>query len=378
MSKLKIGLVLDDSLDKPDGVQQYVLNLGSWLHAQGHEVHYLVGATKRRDVSHIHSLSRNLNVRFNGNRMSMPLPTNHAALRKLLRAEAFDILHVQVPYSPWLAQRILLAARKVTPKTKIIGTFHIVPNSRVVAIANRALAIWTWRSLRCFDAMLAVSLAAQAFAKAAYKVDSVVVPNMVYVKRFTGAAPLPQFKRPPTILFLGRWVPRKGCIVLLQALDYLQTQQPELAFQAAICGKGELEHELKTYVREHGLGDKVTFVGFVEERDKPAYLASADIAVFPSSGGESFGIVLIEAMAAGHAVVLAGDNPGYRSVLQDRPELLFAPRDVPALAKLIHLYIQDVKRAEEVVRWQQDYVQQFDSETVGKRVLATYKGLIQP
>jgi Glycosyltransferase Family 4 len=123
---MKIGFVLDDTLDSTDGVQQYVLTLGKWLKDQGHDVHYLVGATKRRDIPDVHSLSRNMSVRFNGNQMSMPLPAKKFEITALLSTEKFDVLHVQVPYSPLLAHRVIMAA---PPQTAIIGTFHIAPNS---------------------------------------------------------------------------------------------------------------------------------------------------------------------------------------------------------------------------------------------------------
>src|ERR1039458_8447904 len=107
MKSLKVGFVLDDSLDKTDGVQQYILSLGSWLKQQGHDVHYLVGETVRTDIPNVHSLSRNINARFNSNRMSTPLPASPARIRKLLEDVQFDVLHVQIPYSPFLAQQII-------------------------------------------------------------------------------------------------------------------------------------------------------------------------------------------------------------------------------------------------------------------------------
>ena len=110
LGAMKIGLVLDDTLDTPDGVQQYVLQVGAWLTDQGHEVHYLVGQTARTDIPNLHSLSRNLKVRFNGNRMSMPLPASRRKLRAFLQEMQFDVLHVQVPYSPFMAGRLLSVA----------------------------------------------------------------------------------------------------------------------------------------------------------------------------------------------------------------------------------------------------------------------------
>src|SRR5665213_2724038 len=218
--RLKIGLVLDDSLDKPDGVQQYVLAIGEWLRSQGHEVHYLVGETKRRDLEHIHSLTRNLSVRFNGNQMSMPLPTSRARLKSFLAAEQFDVLHVQVPYSPFLAHRLIMAA---SPRTVIFGTFHILPNSRLVGLANRCLAIWTRRSLKRFDQIVSVSAAASSFVFKTFGVRTEVLPNVVDYPRFHDSKPFPQYDDTTlTILFLGRLVPRKGCQLLLDAVSRLE------------------------------------------------------------------------------------------------------------------------------------------------------------
>src|SRR6188474_3063449 len=119
---MKIGIVGDDTLDKPDGVEQYIQTIGRWFAQEGHEVHFLVGETTRTDFPNIHSLSRNVKVRFNGNRLSIPLPANRARIRRLLAKEKFDVLYVQMPYSPFLAGRIVKAAG---PKTAVVGAFHI-------------------------------------------------------------------------------------------------------------------------------------------------------------------------------------------------------------------------------------------------------------
>ena len=114
--RLKIGFVLDDSLDVPDGVQQYVLTVGAWMKGQGHDVHYLVGQTDRNDIPNVHSMSKNIKVRFNKNRMTMPLPTSVKAIAAILQREQFDILHVQMPYSPFMAGRLIKAALPQYPQ----------------------------------------------------------------------------------------------------------------------------------------------------------------------------------------------------------------------------------------------------------------------
>ncbi len=378
MNKLKIGFVLDDSLDTPDGVQQYVLALGSWLSKQGHDVHYLVGETHRTDIANVHALSRNMHVRFNGNGMSTPLPVNPRKIQALLAKEKFDVLHVQMPYSPFLAQQII---NKAPSSTAIIGTFHIMPQSGLADAANRFLGFLLRGSLKRFDQVFAVSNAAAGFARKTFNVDADVLPNVVDVTRFASAKPLPQYNDDTlTVMFLGRLVPRKGARTLLEAvsiLNQLEKHKSLPPFRVVICGKGPLASELQQYAATEGIEDLVEFAGFIAEDDKPSYLASADIMVFPSSGGESFGIVLIEAMASGRPVVLAGDNPGYRSVLSPKPELLFDPKNAVALSQKLTEYLQVKRTRTEAVTWQKAYVPQFDVATVGKKLLKTYREQLQ-
>lgn len=369
---LKIGYVLDDGLDKPDGVQQYILSVGEWMRHKGHDVHYLVGETKRDDLVNVHSLSRNIGVRFNGgNRLTIPLPTNTRKLREFLHTEQFDVLHVQVPYSPMMGARVIQAASK---KVAVVGTFHIAPYSGLVALGTRALGIWTRSSLKRFDAMLSVSSTAAEFARRTFKLESKVLPNTVDYGWFHKARTFPAYKdKKLTILFLGRLVPRKGCRELLAAVGELNQRERVPTFRVVICGRGPEEPQLKRFVAKLGLEDAVEFKGFVSEQDKPRYYASADIAVFPSSGGESFGIVLLEAMASGKAAVLAGDNPGYSSVLADKPELLFDPHDPHALADLLEKYLRDTKLRQQTKRWGAAYSKNFDVDVVGTKLLRVYR-----
>jgi phosphatidylinositol alpha-mannosyltransferase len=368
---LKIGFVFDDSLDKPDGVQQYILSVGAWLSDQGHDVHYLVGNTTRTDLANVHSLSRNLHVRFNGNGMSIPMPTSRRKLRQFLTDQAFDVLHVQVPYSPWLAGRLISAA---APTTAIIGTFHIVANSPLVAAATRFLGLYTHSTVRKFDEIVSVSSAAQQFSKQTYGIDTMVIPNAIDYQRFGAAQPLTHYDdQTPTILFLGRLVPRKGCRLLLEAIRLVRDDYGHTNVRVLICGKGPELANLQRYVSENQLEQLIEFVGFVSEADKPAYYASADISVFPSSGGESFGIVLVEAMASGKAVVLGGDNSGYHSVLESQPDLLFDPQDAAALAGKLDYYLTHDTERQALADWGRDYARQFDQAVVGSALVTRYE-----
>lgn len=371
-SKLKIAFVLDDSLDKSDGVQQYVLILGNWLSSRGHSVHYLVGETKRVDIKNLHSLSKNINVRFNGNRMSVPLPSPHKRIRKLLMKERFDIIHVQAPFSPFMAGRII---KNLPVDTSLIGTFHIVPYGKLQIIGNKLLAAVSRQALKRIDLTLSVSIVAQKFAKEVYRLDSSVIPNAVDLQVINSK--IIERKRDQfTIVFLGRHVKRKGCMYLLKAFNRLKHRGDFEKLRLIIAGKGPLTPQLQNYITEHKLNKNVELIGYIEEIHKPGLLASADLAVFPSISGESFGIVLIEAMASGAGVVIGGDNPGYRCVLAKWEMCLFSPENVEELANRIILLIDDSILRKKLHQSQQKSVRQYDVNCVGQQIEDIYKSII--
>lgn len=366
MSKiLKIGFVLDDTLDTTDGIQQYILTVGTWLTSQGHEVHYLVGESNRKDIENVHSMSKNIKVRFNKNRVSIPLPTSKKKIAKKLEELKLDVIHVQMPYSPMFAGRVISA----TPQsTKIIGTFHIVMVSWLHNAGARSLELMNRNTLKRFDTIVSVSPAAANFAKTVFGIDSIIIPNAVSIKAMQHE---PVHHNIPTIVFLGRLVERKGCQYLLKALVQLQKQYDGL-YQVQIAGKGPMRDKLLSYAMKHNIKN-VHFMGFIEESHKPALLAGADIAVFPSTGGESFGIVLIEAMAAGSRVVLGGDNVGYQSVLGDHPDLLVKSQDTHAFANRLQYFLEHPGAREAAAIWESEQIKQYDVSVVGKQLLELYK-----
>lgn len=370
MDKFKIAFVLDDSLDKTDGVQQYVLTVGQWFAAQGHTVHYIVGETKRTDIPNIHSLGRNVKVRFNQNRMSIPLPVSRGRIQELLAREEYDIIHVQMPYSPMLGGRVVKAAGRLTG---VVGTFHIAPHSKLVFAANMLLRLFIGRSLRRFDDFMSVSRVAQTFAWDTFRIESAVVPNTLQLAPFYDAKPREEYKDSLNVVFFGRLVERKGCQYFLRAVNRLHESKclPKDC-KVVVCGAGPMEARLKGYVHQHRLGSVVTFAGFVPEDDKPHYLASADIAVYPSTGGESFGIVLLEGMAAARGVVIAGDNPGYASVIGERPEALFDPTNEEQFANKLQRYLDDKAARTQAHDWQRQFVRQFDVPQVVDEILVVY------
>lgn len=370
---MKIGFVLDDGLDSPDGVQQYIRTLGTWFEKQGHEVHFLVGQTERTDIPNVHVLARNIGVRFNHNRLTVPLPANRRRIKKLLAEERFDVLHVQMPYSPMLAGRIISEA---PDSCAVVGTFHILPYGALQTFGSRVLGKLLQKTLRRFDTIFAVSPAAQAFAKSIMGIQSTVIPNAVEIKKFHVQTKSKKKGLTKSIVFLGRFVERKGCMQLLRALAILAAQDKLENVEVIMCGGGPLHQKAMQFIATNKLETYVTLAGRVSEEEKAMYFANADVAIFPSMSGESFGIVLIEAMAAGSGVVLGGNNPGYASVLTEIPEQLVDPHDPSLLASQILRVLEDSSLAKTIHSYQQSHVGQYDVGTVGLKILAAYTSAI--
>lgn len=368
-TRLKIGLVVDDGLDRLDGVQKFVVTIGEYFKSKGHDVHYLAGETKRNDLGNIHSLSKNIKVVFNGgNQLSIPLPSSNKALKNLLDKEQFDVLHVQMPYSPFMAGKLI---RYASPNTVVVGTFHILPYSKLQYFGSKLLGMVQQRTLNRFNYFFSVSLPAQIFARKTFGIESRVLPNPVDISAFKPKLPRKKSKH-IKIVYLNRLVKRKGCFELLKAL--VQIEDKKLCksdYTLDILSDGSLRPKLEKYVQSNNLTNKIKFRGYVSDQAKAEYLNDADIAVFPSLGGESFGIVLVEAMAAGAGAVIAGDNPGYRSVIND-DSLLFDPRDTDSFAKFLASLIDNDGLRKKIFIAQQSKVSKYDLNTIGDELIATY------
>lgn len=369
--KLRIGLVFDDTLDSNDGVAQQVKRLGEWLTKNGHHVVYLCGESRLESWAggKVYSLARNIRVKFNGNSLSMPLVSHSSAIRKALAAERLDILHVQVPYSPLMAQRVIKRAYKTTA---VVGTFHILPSGLLADWGSRLLGLVQRYSLKKFDAMTSVSSSAAGFASRNFGIKSIVIPNMINVDSFQQPKTTPRTDE--RIVFLGRLVKRKGCAQLIKAFALVSKER--LSSQLVIAGDGPEREALEKLVAKLHLQARVRFLGFIKENDKAGLLASAAVACFPSLYGESFGVVLIEAMAAGAGIVLAGDNPGYRTVMEQQPKLLIDPANANLFAERLAELMEDKNLSNRLHIWQNQHVKEYDVNVVGRRILDVYRQAI--
>lgn len=364
---LRIGLAIDDGLDRPDGVQQIILTLGRRLTTLGHEVHYLTSATERTDLPYLHVLSRTVAVKFNGNRLGTPLPLRRRTARALLNRLDLDVLHVAMPYSPFLAGQLVSAAG---PRTAVVGQFMIYPQDSLTRWGIRALGTLERSRLRRFDALSALSEAAQESAEGAYRRPVPVIgapvelPDPVTV----AAAAVPR------LVFLGRLVERKGPRELIAAAGALHRADPGRRWTLTLAGRGPLLDELRAAAERERIADRVDFPGFVAEEDKSALLAGADLVVLPSLGGESFGISVVEAQATATGVVIAGDNPGYRTTMAGLEAQLVDPRDTAAFARLLGRWLDDPAGRSAVVSAQRAAAQRFEAGAITERTLRWYEG----
>lgn len=366
---LSVGFLFDDTLDSSDGVAQHVKTLGAWLSGAGHEVSYLVGETELESWAggRVFSLARNLRVIFNGNRLTIPAISRKYRIKKVLADNHFDVLHVMVPYSPFLSQRVINIAPAATA---IVGTFHIFPSGTLSRSGTKMLRYFYRQSLKRIDNMISVSQPAADFCLQTLGVPSTVIPNPVDTSFFTNAVvPREKYKR---IVFLGRLVKRKGCAELIKAFAAMDLPESRLV----VAGDGPQRQALEDLAEKLEVNRRVIFLGKIDESDKPDLLSSADVACFPSLYGESFGIVLVEAMAAGAKTILGGDNPGYRSILGGQPDCLVNPLETKFFAKRLEKLLKDTALQKKIQTWQGQTVKQYDISVVGPEVVNVYREAI--
>jgi phosphatidylinositol alpha-mannosyltransferase len=366
---LRVALVYDDSLDRLSGVRQYVTTLGAELTRRGHEVVYLVGESSIDELSGVpvHSLSHNLSVRFNGNVLSMPVRSRRQAIERL--APGFDVVHVQVPFSPLMAGRVITA---LTPAQALVGTFHVFSEQYYARLGARLLAAATPRTLGRFDRFVAVSESAAEFARVAFRRQPVVVPNMVDVEGIAamayGARQGGVSQSSARVVYLGRLVTRKGVADLVRAFADVVAAHPSASL--VIAGDGPERRPLTELVHRLGLRDVVRFVGTVGEAEKARLFRSAAIACFPSRCGESFGVVILEALAAGADAVVGGANRGYRDLLADTPTALVLPAE---LAEALTALLRDSSQRRDLRDRQRVLLERYDVRAVTDALLDLYR-----
>ena len=326
---LKVGIVSPYGYPFPGGVNEHVRYTYEALGRMGHDVRIITSKYGRQRESEDHIIRLGAGYAFPSNgsigRVTLGLRFNNQA-REILESERFDILHFHEPFVPFLSPVVLRQSRTVN-----IGTFHAFGGfSPSYEIGKRLLGSYARR----LHGRIAVSGAAKHFINRFFPGDYRIIPNGVDLDRFVNATPFEELRDGTlNVLFVGRLEERKGLMYLLRAYHRLRKRHVDA--RLLVVGDGPQRRQYQAYVRARRVQD-VEFMGRVSDDDKARYFASADIFCAPSTGQESFGIVLLEAMAAGVPIV-ASDIHGYKNVVQRNVQgLLVEPRNHRALAAALY------------------------------------------
>jgi phosphatidylinositol alpha-mannosyltransferase len=374
---MKIGLVTPYDWSYPGGVRDHVLHLANEFIANGHDVRILApasGPKSKLSEKYIYKMGGTTPIPINGSIARIILdPSIALRVRRVLMREHFDVIHVHEPLVPGLSQTVLRCSQAVT-----VGTFHATSYPGIYSTLNLAYAS-TYPFLRPLfrrlDGCIAVSASTLQFVSRYFPGDYRVIPNGVNLERFSPqVAPLPQFMDGKwNILFVGRFEKRKGAKYLLRAIPHIREYFPQTRF--IFVGEGRLRGGFQRYVERQGWQD-VVFAGYVSEEDLPHYFASAHIFCSPATGGESMGIVLLEAMASGKPIV-ASNISGYATVVSHGVDgLLTTPRDSEELALAVEHLLEHEPLRQQFIQAGVHKAREYAWPRVTENVLEFYHELL--
>lgn len=357
-------MVCPYSFDVAGGVQAHIVDLARAFIERGHKVSVLAPASEETELpDFVVSAGKSIAIPYNGSvaRLSFG-PKPAAKVKKWLSENDFDVLHIHEPNAPSLSLLALMTA-----EGPIVATFH--------TSTTKSFALSTMKGLlrplnEKITGRIAVSELARRWQVEALGSDAVEIPNGVEVSTFSHASYLPGYPRAgKTVLFLGRYdEPRKGMDVLLGALPSIVERHPDV--EILIVGRGE-EEKLRKQAGENA--KHLRLLGAVTDAEKAAAMRSADVYVAPNLGGESFGIVLVEAMAAG-TVVVASQLDAFRRVLRDgKAGVLFPLGDSAALADAINDVLSDDAKRNELISYANDVVAAYDWPVVAEQIMRVYE-----
>lgn len=361
--KLRIGLVCPYSWDFPGGVQNHVRDLAEFLISNGHYVEVLAPATESEDLpDYVVSAGRAISIPYNGAvaRVLFGVGAN-SRVRSWINDGDFDLLHLHEPAIPSLSLLACWAGEGA-----MVGTFHAAAKYQKAIFAIGPILEPVIEKL---SARIAVSESARLTLTAHLETDAIVIPNGIYADNYRDGSSRPQWLG-NTIGFLGRFEEdRKGLPVLLDALPIISRFIPDI--RVLIAGPGDSEEVLAKV--DPQLRHRVEFLGKISEEDKADFLASVSLYIAPNTGGESFGIILAEAMAGGAAVV-ASDIPAFADVLgHGQYGALFESENSENLAKVIIDLLRDETKRKELAAAGAVHAQRFDWGQVGEEIFEVYE-----
>jgi phosphatidylinositol alpha-mannosyltransferase len=361
--KLRIGIVCPYSWDFPGGVQNHVRDLAEFLISNGHYVEVLAPATESEDLpDYVVSAGRAISIPYNGAvaRILFGVVANNR-VRSWIHEGNFDLMHLHEPAIPSLSLLACWAGEGA-----MVGTFHAAAKYQKAIVAIGPILEPVIEKL---SARIAVSESARLTLTAHLETDAIVIPNGIYADNYRDGSSRAEWQG-NTIGFLGRFEEdRKGLPVLLDALPIISRFIPDI--RVLIAGPGDSEEVLEKV--DPQLRDRVEFLGKISEEDKADFLASVSLYIAPNTGGESFGIILAEAMAGG-ATVVASDIPAFADVLGDgQYGALFESENSENLAKVIIDLLRDDAKRKELAAAGAIHAQRFDWGQVGEEIFEVYE-----
>lgn len=351
--------------DTPGGVQSHMRDLAEYLIGEGHFVSILApisdDAVSFED--YVVNAGKPISIPVNGSVARVlfgPLASSRA--KQWIASGDFDLLHLHEPAIPSLSLLACSAA-----EGPLVGTFHVsTPKKKAIYAIGPILE----PIVEKLTARIAVSELARSTLKDHFDTDAVVIPNGIDGQKYANAPITKEFSGPNTIGFMGRFEePRKGLQVLIDSLAIVARFVPDVKY--LIAGPGDSDEFVKNLNPQ--LQNRITFLGRLSDRQKESFLKSVEIYVAPNTGGESFGIILTEALSAGTAVI-ASDIPAFKAVLENgEVGALFRNEDSSDLAKVIVALLRDDARREKLANNGKLSAQKYDWQVVAEQIESVYE-----
>jgi phosphatidylinositol alpha-mannosyltransferase len=363
LKKLRIGIVCPYGWDTPGGVQNHIRDLTEYLLTQGHMVSVLAPAVNENALPpYVVSAGKPIAIPYNGAVARVLFgPVAFARVRQWISQGNFDLLHLHEPAIPSLALLACWAG-----EGPMVGTFHAASKKQraIFAIGPILEPVIEKLSVR-----IAVSESARLTLTEHLETDAIVIPNGIFAEKFRNGSARHEWKG-NTIGFMGRFEePRKGLSILLQAIPAIARVIPEV--RLLIAGPGESEDVIKNL--DPLVRSRVTFLGRLSEEEKADFLSSVTLYVAPNTGGESFGIIVAEAMAAG-APVIASDIPAFAALLGDGMYGgLFESENTAELSMKIIEFLGDASKRNELALAGQEHAKIFDWDNIAEQIFSVYE-----
>jgi phosphatidylinositol alpha-mannosyltransferase len=365
MRSLKIGIVCPYGWDTPGGVQIHIKELSQWLIAKGHEVSVLAPVTDEglNIEPWVVSAGRPISIPYNGAIAKVIFgPLASSRVKQWIANGNFDLLHLHEPAIPSLS---LLAGW--AGDGPMVATFHAAANPQKVA---NAIGTMLDPLIERITAKIAVSESARETLKDRFDTEAVVIPNGIDTSKFEGIGVRSEWALPNTLGFIGRFdEPRKGLAVLLAAIPKIAYKVPNL--RILVAGPGNASDFEKLVPPE--LRERITFLGRISEIEKAQFFKSVSLYIAPNTGGESFGIILAEAMAAKTPIV-ASDLAAFTKLLDNGSAgALFASENSEDLADTIINLLDNQEMREKIAIAGYEKAKSFDWDSVGDQILSVYE-----